>query len=239
VIVYLITNLVNGKLYVGQTVTSLAQRWERHCRESRTVISKAIKKYGRGSFAVEQIGTARNQDELDAIEGLWIRLLASHVKAIGYNVRLAAKGYRTLPAESMDKFRQKRLGHEVTPETRLKVSQGLKKYFETHEHPNKGKTMSDEQYEKMRALTGPRNARFGKKDSPEVREKRRLAVMASTKSRKHKVKRTRNSRTGVPVSEETRRKRSETMRATMAMKKLCKNFDGSKLLAEHAAGNYF
>lgn len=237
-IVYLITNLANGKYYVGQTRTSLEVRWIRHCREHRTYLSRAIKKHGRGSFVIEQIAVVETQAHLDLLEGLWIRLLASHVRGIGYNVRLAVKGYKTLPPESMERFRQKRLGHEVTQETRAKIAASLNEYYATHTNAKAGKPMKDSQREKLKALTGPRNSRFGKHDTPETIDRRVMSVRMAAPYRR-KVKRLHGNMTGVPVSAETRKKRGDTMRATVAMKKACKAFDASQLLAEHAASNYF
>ncbi len=52
---YVITNLVNKKQYVGITVNP-DRRWVRHCRRSgSTVISNAIKKYGKENFTFEII----------------------------------------------------------------------------------------------------------------------------------------------------------------------------------------
>lgn len=239
-IVYLITNLANGKYYVGQTQLTLEERWRRHLHDAgrRMYIGRALVKYGAENFVIEELGRAANADELDHLEGLWIRLLGSCEKGVGYNLRLAAKGHKTLSAESIEKFRQKRLGHEVSKETREKIAASVAKHIRIHGHPNAGKSLSDSHLAKLKGLKGELSSRWGKHDTSEAIE-RRIRSVRMASAYKHKVKRVRNSRTGVIVSQETRQKRSETMKATLAMKKLCKQYDASALLAEHAAGNYF
>lgn len=62
--IYLITNLINGKQYVGQTVQGYLKRWENHCRNASSnsnhyiqYIDKAIKKYGCENFKIELLET--------------------------------------------------------------------------------------------------------------------------------------------------------------------------------------
>ena len=47
--IYLITNKINGKKYVGKTTTSIEERWREHCKPCngiRSGIDGAIQKYG-------------------------------------------------------------------------------------------------------------------------------------------------------------------------------------------------
>ena len=93
-VVYLITNTVNGKVYVGQTV-NLKRRISAHmvpsCQHS---IGPAVKKYGRDNFVVDQIGCAHNQPDLDNLESVWIILLKSTNRSFGYNRRFGGTGSR-------------------------------------------------------------------------------------------------------------------------------------------------
>jgi len=50
--VYLITNEVNGKHYVGQTTRTVEQRFKEHM-ESPYPIGKAIRKYGAENFTIK------------------------------------------------------------------------------------------------------------------------------------------------------------------------------------------
>lgn len=63
--IYLITNLINGKQYVGQTIRGYLHRWKGHCmyanrkvdRTSPQLIDKVIDKYGIENFKVELLET--------------------------------------------------------------------------------------------------------------------------------------------------------------------------------------
>ncbi len=84
-IIYKITNKINGKVYIGQTVGDLHARWRRHVRSKGNAnIHKAIRKYGESAFTVEQIDTACTIEELNRKEKQWIR----HCDSIkqGYNM---------------------------------------------------------------------------------------------------------------------------------------------------------
>lgn len=61
-IIYKVTNIINGKIYIGQTIQSLKARWHRHCTikglskaEMNTCIKRAIIKYGKENFTIEII----------------------------------------------------------------------------------------------------------------------------------------------------------------------------------------
>ena len=55
--IYKIVNDINDKVYVGQTIRTLVQRFQKHCSYSDDVnhtmaIKKAIHKYGRDHFKI-------------------------------------------------------------------------------------------------------------------------------------------------------------------------------------------
>lgn len=82
--IYKIENLVNHKIYIGQSV-HIERRWKEHCFPSKnTVISKAIKKYGKENFLF-QILEECSQEELDEKEQFYIHKFNSVVPN-GYNV---------------------------------------------------------------------------------------------------------------------------------------------------------
>lgn len=72
-IIYCITNKVNGKQYVGQTVRSLEERYSEHCRKLNTVVGKAIKKYGKENFDIEILDSSLIIDDLNDKETYWIK----------------------------------------------------------------------------------------------------------------------------------------------------------------------
>ena len=69
--IYGIINLVNGKIYVGQTTQSLKQRFGQHAR-AKSYIGNAIRKYGRENFVCEIIEECTTLEELDERERFWI-----------------------------------------------------------------------------------------------------------------------------------------------------------------------
>lgn len=68
--IYKITNLINGKIYIGQSVDP-QKRWYNHCHNAKkgyrnSAIDKAINKYGEENFKLEIIEKAiENYDELE------------------------------------------------------------------------------------------------------------------------------------------------------------------------------
>lgn len=78
-IIYKITNRVNGKIYIGQTVQRLIDRWSDHARpclgrhKNRSAIAAAIQKYGKENFTIEQIDQASTREELNIKEQTYIK----------------------------------------------------------------------------------------------------------------------------------------------------------------------
>lgn len=94
-IVYIITNSINGKVYIGQTIQSLKDRWYGHCRincsknEADMCIKRAILKYGKENFNIRELERCRVED-LDEREIYYIDLYNSFNN--GYN---STKGGRS------------------------------------------------------------------------------------------------------------------------------------------------
>lgn len=88
-VIYKITNAVNGKVYIGQTIQPLKNRWNHHLFNARHgseyAIHSAIRKYGEDNFDIEIIDTATSRDELDLKEIYWIKTYNS-VSPNGYNL---------------------------------------------------------------------------------------------------------------------------------------------------------
>jgi len=93
--VYKITNLVNEKVYVGQTTETPARRWIRHCHKAKknntgcTKLYNAIRKYGPDAFSVTVLAEASDREGLDALETFYIQKLDA-VKD-GYNISAIAR----------------------------------------------------------------------------------------------------------------------------------------------------
>lgn len=84
--IYLVTNIVNGKQYVGKTKYSLAHRWSQHCtRDYNTYLHNAIVKYGRDNFKIEEICRC-SDDRWEELEKFYIAKLHTHYTEGGYNI---------------------------------------------------------------------------------------------------------------------------------------------------------
>lgn len=89
-IIYKITNQVNGKIYIGLTKHSLAQRLSQHHYDSRHGVDRplyrAMRKYGEDKFSAEIIDSAEDLEELKEKEKYWIKYYNSYgANGKGYN----------------------------------------------------------------------------------------------------------------------------------------------------------
>ena len=120
--IYKITNIQNNKVYIGQTIRPVEQRFHRHINDALnnildTHFARAIRKYGKENFIIEIIDTAESQDELNQKEQYWIRYYDSVNK--GYNEtdaisKCGGNTYQSKTDEEMDiiknKIRETKLG---------------------------------------------------------------------------------------------------------------------------------
>lgn len=89
--IYKITNLVNNKIYIGQSIHIERRFIEHKCyggtlkKESTSILHKAINKYGWNNFKCEVIEEC-DQSELDDKEKYYISFYNSNDKEIGYNI---------------------------------------------------------------------------------------------------------------------------------------------------------
>ena len=120
--IYKITNIQNNKVYIGQTIRPIKDRFNRHINDALnniidTHFARAIRKYGKENFQIETIDMAQNQNELNEKERYWIQYYNS-VKE-GYNEtdaisKCGGNTYQSKTEEEMniikDKIRQTKTG---------------------------------------------------------------------------------------------------------------------------------
>ena len=130
--IYKITNTQNNKVYIGQTIRSVEERWRRHKNDAlhnilNTHFARAIRYYGPDCFTVEIIDTAKTQRELTAKECYWISWYDS-VKN-GYNetnaeYKCGGNTYKNKTPEELkqigEKIRQSKLGAKNPHSTKVK-----------------------------------------------------------------------------------------------------------------------
>lgn len=113
--IYKIVNRVNGTAYVGQTITSINERFRQHKHSSlthNTYLYNAMRKYGIENFTIEQIDTANNVNELNNKEIYWIKKLNTKAPN-GYNILDGGNGAKGLhhTQETKDILRLKSTGN--------------------------------------------------------------------------------------------------------------------------------
>lgn len=122
--IYKITNIVNGKVYIGQTIRPIEDRFHRHINDAmsnrlNTHFARAIRKYGPDNFKIEVIDSSTSQKELTEKEQYWIRYYNSVEN--GYNEtdakdKCGGNTYQSKTPEEMciikDKLRKTKLGNK-------------------------------------------------------------------------------------------------------------------------------
>lgn len=87
--VYRTTNLVNGKIYIGQ---HRGKAIDKQYLGSGLLLNKSVAKYGKQNFFVELLGWAVNKQDLDLLERYYIRKYNSTDTSIGYNIAEGGQG---------------------------------------------------------------------------------------------------------------------------------------------------
>ena len=195
--IYRLTNKINNKMYHGQTIDNIENRWVKYktlnCK-GQPKLYNALKKYGPENFIFEVIDTSpQNQPQLDDLERLYISKFDSMNN--GYNCEPGGRSGGTISDETKRKMSEAHKGISswnkgihVPQEIKQKISKSLKQHFLYNNHPFQDKHHSEETKRKIS------NNLKGFRHSAESIEKIRLSSL----NRKH--------------SEETKRKLSENWR---------------------------
>ena len=134
--IYLITNTINGKYYVGQTVNSIQTRWSQHKCEAKRGIPdvyfiRALKKYGPENFIVEELEECADE-LLNEREIYYIKKYDSNNNNKGYNSTIGGEGNFKIRSEDVkelwDKgFLLKEIGNKLGCSA-ITVKERLKNY---------------------------------------------------------------------------------------------------------------
>ena len=157
-LIYRVTNRVTGRVYIGQTIMTLKERWKGHRgagKSSRLWLS--IQAHGREAFDIEQIDFAHCKRDLDELEIKYIEMYRSTDPAYGYNFERGGSG-QPKSKESVAAGAEKLRGRSLTDEHKKNISIA-----------KAGVKQTREQIEKMRA------AKIGYKHTAEARQRMSLA----------------------------------------------------------------
>ena len=155
--IYKITNNINGKCYIGQTIKKPERRINRHFgRSNCKALHNAIQKYGRDAFTFEILHETLNifLDDLEIAEIKRHNTLAPH----GYNLTSGGEYKKVVSEQTRKKISdaakaRKRKPH--SPEARQKISESMKgrtvspEHRKKLSHAHKGKTLSPEHRKKL------------------------------------------------------------------------------------------
>jgi len=116
-IVYKITNIINGKVYIGQTSKDIVNRFKQHCTKASKVpyLRNAIQKYGKSNFKIEQLGITDIESEVDLLEQHYISVYKSTNHEFGYNISTGGDhGIRGLKRSDETKAKMRANSFEMT-----------------------------------------------------------------------------------------------------------------------------
>lgn len=145
--IYKITNQLNNKVYIGQTIKTTQKRFSQHKNNydkpyfSQLLLYKAFKKYGIENFSFEEIEQVPNEN-LDEREKYWIQYYNSYFD--GYNATLGGRAtqlYNWDIEDIIEKYYQlksarkvaKELGCDHSTIDNILNTQGVKRYSFSHQ----------------------------------------------------------------------------------------------------------
>lgn len=145
--IYVITNLINSKQYVGKTTYSIEKRWKEHCYDCKKAeinqhrpLYNAMQKYGIENFNISIVEENIPEENIDNREKFWIAKLDTYYN--GYNATLGGDGQNRIDKiklkELYDKgFNNKEIasimGHQRSNISKAIKSMGLKSNFNPKE----------------------------------------------------------------------------------------------------------
>lgn len=168
-VIYVVTNTVNGKQYVGLTTKGVPHRWSEHKTSAvigkKTYLYSAIRKYGSEAFEIVEYVSVLNRADLSTVEREVIQQLApAYNQTNGGEVTFGRK----YDDATKERIRQSSLGRKRTPEQKEVQRRISKARWENNAEFRKKVT---EALEKARATRS------------EWSEKQRRAASAASKGR--------------------------------------------------------
>lgn len=159
--IYCITNLINGKKYIGQSV-NIKNRWlqEKNLNGINKHLKSAFQKYGLESFSFQVLEEC-SQEELNQKEQEYIKKFNTTDREAGYNQTTGGDHYKVanrtpMSEETKRKISEKRKGMKFSEEHKssLKIARSRRPPMsdETRKkisQANKGRHVSEEQKRKI------------------------------------------------------------------------------------------
>ena len=181
--IYLHTNILSGKSYVGFTSKTWHSRWLRHVwsatgnlKSRHFYFQSAIRKYGKDSWLHAVLETCVTRDEAAKAEQQWIAELETNKE--GYNLTSGGESGCEMSLAVRKKLSQSKMGHSVSEETRRKLSVAKMGFKLSPEHLEKlrraatGRIVSAETRARLSAAKkGCPGSMLGRKMAEETKRK--------------------------------------------------------------------
>lgn len=196
--IYLTTNLINGKIYVGQHAFKSTRC---NYKGSGKKILRAFKKYGKENFKKEILEYCDSFEELNEREKYWIKKYNARNRKVGYNITDGGQGTPGLKhsEEAKKKISEHNSRYWKGKQLHPNTIRAHRAYIKEHP-PRLGTHVSEETKEKLRqANLGKTSPMKGKKHSEETRKKLRESHLGNS------------SHTGIAVDQKTKEKIGNTL----------------------------
>lgn len=186
--VYIHTNKINGKVYIGQTKNKPEHRWNNgKGYTGSTYFVNAINKYGWDGFLHEVIYDGLTQLEANYYEKYLIEYYNSTDPKYGYNIQSGGDREYNITEELRQKFRDRvtgennpMYGKHHTEETKQKIRESEIGKFDGDKNPFYGKKHTEEAKQKIREsrrnISGENHPMHGKSWNDDVKEKIRISM---------------------------------------------------------------
>lgn len=173
--IYKITNVSNGKVYIGQTKNKNERKHQHFCelrnnKHANRHLQNSFNKYGEESFVYEIIDHC-NVEEIDAKEKYWINHFSSTNDKKGYNIEEGGCQTKNLSQFTRNKISKKAKARFQDPEQRRLASERAKKRFQDPKERerlsiiNKGRIRGEDFREKMSQIHTGRKRPQSTKDA--------------------------------------------------------------------------
>lgn len=156
--IYKITNKLDGKSYIGQTI-KVGKNFDKYYG-SGILIRRAIKKYGIRNFKKEIIDECCCLEQLDMYERFYIDHFNSK-SPNGYNLDNGGNGSGKTSDETKRKISFVMTGRKHTEETKRKISKSHKGHFGYHTEETKRKISESLKGRKGKSLSEDARKRIG------------------------------------------------------------------------------
>jgi len=186
-IIYMITNLINGKIYIGQSLFILSKRWKEHLSNlnyCKNHLYSAIKKYGIGNFKIEKLLKCSNQKDLDFFEDYYIVVLNTMNPKRGYNNKRGGSGGKLSEDVKKELSKIRKEWHK-DPVNKDKHRKAVKDGMNNPDSIKKRSNITKKWHSNPKNKEEHRKAIQKAMDNPEIKERQRKALNTPEIKKRH------------------------------------------------------